>query len=480
MSIRPLMSLGDSESAKYRPYINTGGPLDIISGKYIARPDGGWGLSGGCGVTTAVIGGPNTFKSSLLNTSMINCMARFPESDGIIYDSEYAAVDPVRLAGMSNLFLDQPEKRATHIASLVKRLTIKDPSMDETESLDAFVDRVKEIRDEKIQHAKDYEVELELLDPETMKPYRMMLPTFASVDSWTEAAVRQLNVKNEEFDADTEMKEQRTINMEEAWQKARLMRQLPSIFMKGGFYGFLTGHLGKKFAIGTTPNKKDMQYMGQDETVKAMGSKFPFLMSSIFKISNTSQLVDKNDKKISEYPSDDHVAGNELQQLMVTMIRSKNAPSGSQTQLVSSQRFGVMSGLSYYDYLRNNKYYGLGSPNKVRSPLLGEMNLGRTKIFDLASDYKVQRALELTYELFMIQSTWTLMGQPVDYSISIDTFAERLINGSGYAIDDILNSRGWWTYVGAPGVERSLLTLPDILMILDGTYKPKLLSANGK
>jgi hypothetical protein len=68
------------------------------------------------------------------------------------------------------------------------------------------------------------------------------------------------------------------------------------------------------------------------------------------------------------------------------------------------------------------------------------------------------------------------MDQPVDYSISIDSFAEKLM-GSGYAIDDILNSRGWWTYTeAARKIDKPLLTLPDVLNIVSGNYKPKLIS----
>lgn len=478
MLSRQLTAGSDSESAKYRVYINTGGPLDITNGKFIPTVEGGWVLSGGLGLTTAVIAEANKFKSTLLNGSLINGMARFPDSQLFLNDSEYSTIDKSRLANMSNLHLDEPDKRIAHTQDLQTRMNIYDPTSPESESLDGWFDFMKTIRDEKVKNYKDWEVETEILDPDTMKPYRMLLPTFVGIDSWTEAAVRQLNVKNEEFDADTEMSKQRTINMEESWQKARLMRQLPSICAKGGLYVGMTGHLGKKLALGMTPNKKDMQYMGQDEAVKSMGNKFYFLMSSIFKITNTQALVDKANKMESDYPSDDHVAGTELQRLMITLVRCKNAPSGSQTNLVSSQRFGIMTALSYYDFLRESKYYGLGSPNKVRNPLLGELNIGRTKIFNESKNYKVGRALELTYQMFMIQSTWTLMGQPVDYSIPLEVFAEKL-DKSSYATDDILNSRGWWTYKGAK-VDRELLTLPDILAILTDTYKPKWLSVSGK
>lgn len=472
MSIRQLMAGADSESTKYRPYLNTGGPIDITNGKYIPTVNGTWALSGGHGLTTSFIGGPNTFKSVCNNGMVVNGMARFPDSQGFINDSEFS-IDKARLPLFSSLYHDEPEKREAHLKDIASRLHIYDPTTPEAENLDAWFDFMKSIRDEKVKHAKDYEVETEILDPDTMKPYRMMIPTFVGIDSWTEAAVAQLNLKNEEIDADTEMGKQRTIFMEEGWKKAQLMRQLPRICAIGGIYCCLTGHMGKKFSIDGKPVKKDMTYMGQDETTKAMGTKFPFLMSSILKIDKAEAMTYDGDRSQSQYPSKENVGGNELQRLLITMIRCKNAPSGAQLRMVSAQRFGVMNGLSYFDFLRENKYYGIGNPRSVRSPLLDGIDIGRTRIFEQSKDYKTMRALELTYQLFVIQSTWTLMGQPVDYSISIDEFADKL-HKSSYAVDDILNSRGWWTYKGAK-VDRDMLTLPDILMILNGTYKPKFL-----
>jgi hypothetical protein len=477
MALRSLSEMMDEgDTAKYRPYINTGTPRDIVNGKYMSGVDGQYILSGGLGIVTATIAEANKFKSTDNNGSLINGLARFPDAELKLYDSEYSVGDKTRTVGMSNLYLDDPEKRAAHLEDLKKRTTVYDPATSQGETLDAWFDYMKEIRDFKIKHAKDMTVETEIIDPDTMKPYQMLIPTFMGIDSWTEAMVRQLMVKNEEHDADTEMKEQRTIHMEEGWQKARLMRQLPGICAKGGIYCALTGHLGKKINMGNTPNKKDMAYMGQDETIKSMGNKFYFLMSTIFKISNTAAVVDSNDRRLTQYPSEGHVAGTELQELSITKIRDKNAPSGYQFSSISSQRFGILPGLSYYRYLTDNKYYGLGSPNKVRSPLLGDMNLGRTKIFDLAMTYKVQRALELTYQLCFIQNNWSLRDQPVDYSISIETFAEKLMTSNAISIDDVLNSRGWWTYKGASGADRPMMTLPDILAIFNGTYIPKYLS----
>ena len=474
MNARRLMRANDVEEAKYRPYINTGGPLDIINGKFVPTVDGSWVLSGGLGLTTSVIATANKFKSSLQNSSMMNAMARFPDSEAYIYDTEYAAIDKRRLASFSDLYIgdDEKDKREAHITDMIDRIEIHDPTTAPGESLDAWFDYIKEIRDDKIKQAKNLEVETEILDPDTMKPYVMMIPTFIGIDSWTQAPVKQLNVRNEEFTAETETSKQRTIFMEEGLKKAQLMQQLPSISAKGGLVTCLTGHLGKKFSIDGKPVAKDMQHMGQDETVKAMGPKFYFLMSSIFKIANTFPLMDKNDRRLSEYPSENHIAGHELQELLVTATRLKNASSGNQTRVVSAQRDGVMAGLSFYNYLRDSKYFGLGSPNKVRCPLLGDTNLGRTKIFDLSREYRIKRALEIIYQLCIIQSSWTLMGQPVDYTITPEELALKLTTSNSYAIDDILNSRGWWTYKGA-NVDREYLSLPDILAIVENKYRPK-------
>lgn len=473
MSLPSLYS-GDDE-AHYRPHINTGLPLDIINGKYIPKEGGGFALSGGMGLTTAFIAEANRFKSTLLHGCGVNAMARFPGSEYHNLDSEYAASDKERLANMSNRFTEDPIQRAAHIQDLKDRIHLFDPTTEKGENLDSWIDHMKYLRDFKISQYKKFEIETELLDIRTGKPYRMLMPTFVGIDSWTEAHVNQLNIRNDEITADTDISKQRTVFMEEGVKKTQLMRQLPSICAKAGIYLCLTGHLGKKIAMGATPNKKDLTYMGADETTKGMGPKFEFLMTNIFKISNTRPIVDKSDKRLTLYPSENNIGGVELQELDVVLIRSKNVPSGAQTQLVSSQRFGIMPGLSFYNYLTNSysKYFGMGSPNKVRNPLLGDQNLGRTKIFDLSRDYKVERALELVFQLCVIQQSWTLIDQPVDYTIPPEAFAEKLA-ASGYATDDILNSRGWWTYKGAPGVDRPYMTLPDILMIIEGKYKPKL------
>lgn len=481
MAFPKLTENTESEEATFRPWINTGGPLDIITGTFMPSTYGGHLLSGGLGLTTAIVAEANRFKSTLLNSSAVNALARFPGSEFHLNDTEYSTLNINRLSSMSDLYLGkgEEEKRAKHLEELKNSIHMYDPTTNHAESLDAWFDFMKEIRDRKIKLHKEYTVETEFLDPMTGKPHRMLLPTFMSIDSLSEAMVRQMNVKNEEFDANSEMKEQRTIHMEEGWQKARLLRQMSSICAKAGIYLLLTGHMGKKMAIGNTPNKKDMQYMGQDESVKGMSSKFYFLMFSMLKIGNTEPVVDKADRRLPEYPSEAGIAANELQRLLAVLVRCKNSASGDQVRWISSQTQGLLTGLSYYDTLRENKYYGLGAPNKVRNPLLGDMNLGRTKIFDLANEYTVRRALELTYQYFVIKTSWNPTTLPVDFSMDIEEFAERLMTSNSIMIEDILNTRGWWTYKQETKPEREHLSLPDAMNLLNGNYEPKWLNLGG-
>ena len=472
MAFIPLPHSDDE--AVQRPYLNTGLPLDMANGKLIPKVDGGFAISGGMGPMTAVIADPNRYKSAGINGATVNCMARFPDSQFYALDTEYSTTDATRMANMSNLYLDDPQKREQHIGDLVGRISIYDQATTRGETLDAWFDYLREIKDFKTKHIKDYTVETEVIDPSTGDPYKMLLPTFASVDSWSAAQVRQLVTMNETFTDETASDKQRTMFMNEGWQKTRLMRLLPGLCVKGGIYLTMTGQLGKKTSMDGKPVKKELVYMNQDEMAKAMGPQFNYLMSTIIKNGKVETVVDPNDRNKPGYPSKYGMSAVELNDISCIVVRGKNAPAGPQFSLIASQTRGVLSGMSYYQNLKDAKYFGLGTANKVKSVMLPDLDLGRTKIYDLSLDYKVSRALELTYQLYFIQTYWSQRGQPVNFGITPEELMDKL-NTSGIAIDDILNSRGWWTYKDAKP-DREYLTLPDVLSIVEGTYKPKFLS----
>jgi hypothetical protein len=240
---------------------------------------------------------------------------------------------------------------------------------------------------------------------------------------------------------------------------------------KGGIYFSMTGHIGEKMAVGNTPNKKDMMYMGQNERVKGMSSKFYYLMTAMLKIANSEAVVNQNDRKLTDYPSSSFTAANELHRLSTVFVRTKNSKSGPVVDVISSQDTGVNNGLTYYDNLRSNKYWGIGTPNSVRSPFLPGVDLGRTKIADMCKQHKVMRALEITWQMMFLNTHWSGNTGDLNLHMTLEQVLDAL-SANSIAADDILNSRGWWTYIGAK-VEREYLSIADIAMIVSGQYKSK-------
>jgi hypothetical protein len=112
--------------------------------------------------------------------------------------------------------------------------------------------------------------------------------------------------------------------------------------------------------------------------------------------------------------------------------------------------------------------------NQRHAPLLmPEETLQRTTVYDaLRENRRLGRALEILSQLCFVQNNWTLRDLPVPFNIDPQVMADKL-HTSGIAIDDILDSRGWWTYGDHP---QPFLSLYDILAIVQGAYKPKFLA----
>jgi hypothetical protein len=109
--------------------------------------------------------------------------------------------------------------------------------------------------------------------------------------------------------------------------------------------------------------------------------------------------------------------------------------------------------------------------NPVLTP---DVTLTRTTVNDiLRNNAKVARAIEIISQLCFIQNNWTLRELPVPFDIHPEKLMEELTK-STYSVDDILNSRGWWTYDKKHPLP--YLSIFDILGIVNNTYKPKFFS----
>ena len=274
MSLLAKLAISD---APFIPYLNTGALLDLMTGQFVPGVDGCTILNGGIASTDAVMGRPQVFKSTTANGLVINAMARYPRSETLIFDTEFSLKDKARLARMSDLYMDDLEKRAAHLADLESRMIITDPT---EHDLETFFQVIKQIHDAKVADPKSYIVETPLLDPKTGAPRMMMVPTFIIIDSWSKGKIKSvINMLDQYSASDSKLN---TIYMAEGNGKNKILGQLPQMAARAGIYFTLTAHVGNKFDLGSyLPSPKDIQYMKQSDTLKGVGSDFLFLISNL-------------------------------------------------------------------------------------------------------------------------------------------------------------------------------------------------------
>ena len=453
------------ESSECLPFVNTGTQQDMFTGQYVQGYDGKWYLSGGLSSANAVQAGPNKFKSSLLHTTNVNACIRYPGSDYYVADSEDALRDRSRLCRMIQYDFNSPEERANALAEFEdQNLRVFNTTHEYGQSAEHFLDYMQELGEMKLAHRKDCEVLTPYIDKRTGKQQRILIPTFAGIDSLTELEPVGMLSKKEKRSADTEDKDTRTDGAETARMKKQVIVRANRLALKYGIYFSFSAHLNPKMALDGKPQPKDLPHMKQGQAATGVSRQFYYYMTYIAQIDGTAP--------IPEIPMGKQSSETELMNIDICLVRSKNGNSGNKINYTSSQQYGVLSSLGWYNYLRKQGYFGMGSSGKPRSVFKPDTSLFLSRAYELCQDYQMGRALEILGQLCFIQKNWTLIDPPVNYMMPPEELYDLLMK-SGFAMDDILNSRGWWTYGDHP---REYLGLPDIINIATGEYKPKLIA----
>lgn len=461
--------------APFLPAINTGTTLDIATGSYVPGVDECHILNGGFGLTNGTTGRPQMFKSTVQIGHAVNAYARCPGADFLVYDTE-RTLQEKRILGMSDIAI--PETNSFKLTTRAEYYA------------EEFFETVRAMAHAKLSAIKDYTVEIPHLDPLTGKAQRMLIPTFIGIDSWSNMEAKvvadtlmgQMKLDDDgSFSSKTSItsSDTNTAFMKDGLAKKKIIRELNSLAEKAGLYMFFTAHIGEKIEMNPyAPTPKTLQHMKMSDKPKGVGADFMFLMMNLLDCRSAKALINDSDKK-SLYPTKDgYTSPADLNELTQVVTRCKGNASGTQIKSVVSQSEGLNPTLSNYHYLKENKYWGFnGNPMRHAPLLMPENILQRTTVNDkLRAEPRLARAIEILSQLYFIQQNWTLRGAPVPFSITPQELADKLFS-SGYAIDDILDSRGWWTYEfnGAKNTQ-PYLSLYDILAITEGAYKPKFLS----
>lgn len=432
------------------PSLNTGLPMDIATGSFVGGVDGHMFLSGGIGPISGVSGKSQTYKSTAVLSAVAKILQIYPDTDALIYDTE------------TTLKFDRVAKLAGD-PSLNDRGVVINPSTCPT--IDDFDEYIRTITEEKAKHKKDYMIETPFIDYRNGEPFRMMIPTICVVDSLSFATSKMQDDMYEKL-ALSDGKNQ-TTHMVDGHKKDLFIRKMNRLAVSHGLYFIFTAHLGTNMNLTNShlPPSKEMQYMRQDAKLKNVSPSFHRLTNPLIETRKATLLQDS--KKECEYPDGEGSSVNELSAIESVIIRCKgDSGSGSSFSQISSQTNGILPEVSNYHFLKENGEEVLisGTSAARRCSIYPDVVFNRKTLRAKAREnYELARALELSAQLAYIQKYWTTdTRSAVNLSLPKKDFVEK-INADKTLRDEILNSRGYWTYGEN---DRKFMSLYDIVELI--------------
>jgi hypothetical protein len=452
-----LKSLVKTKEAAFFPHLNTGTLLDIGNGAFISGKDNHMILNGGITFMTGISGKPQRFKTGLTISNAMGVLCRYKDSEMFYYDSENSVNSADRLLAMVEPQYMTPD--------LSERITI----LDQVDyGLSELYDHIKQIYKMKLQHEKELTVESPFIDYKTGKFRKMMIPTIYIIDSLSRTRLAKEFAKLDKHDlGDSELN---TIDLDDGRQKTTFLGSIGKMAIRANIYFIITAHIGDKFDLNPMARtSKDLANMKHNDQLKGVGSQFKFLMSSLIE-ARDANFLQTSDKKKCLYPTS-FSNTNELIESTSLTIRGKNNQSGNIMKQVISQNVGIRRGLTNYRSLRTNSNKGL--------IVSGQKNLFSFKWFPdlkpfmdseardiIEKNEKLERALEILGHMNYIKEYWALFGvDNIINDLTVNKFVDLVHKQGDNFIQDILSSRGYWTY--DKDDPKEYLSLLDIITLIN-------------
>lgn len=464
MAASLFQSVNLTVDSKHFYQYTTGSIIDIFTGSYYPGMFGEFILQGGIGLSNGIGGVANSYKSTFVDSEVIFALERYPDSYAIVLDTE-ASVDKNRIVNFANLYYD--DRREKHLKDIHSR--IRYLNLGDVDTLEAFIEVIlNPVIEFQKKHKNSLLKKTPFKDPETGENAYVISPVFIIIDSYSEFKVKITQKMLDEFGISGS--ETNTIAMREGLIKARFFRDLSTYALKFGIIILMTAHVDTQKSMGRNPMAapvKELPSMKGDTKHVNVGNKWKFLLSTVLGISGTKNMIDGSGN--SEYLLPDRITGpNEFNSINLTINRCKNNVSNTKFKAVVSQTLGYQNGLTNFQILRDNKYHGLitsGNNANMKSIFLPDENITKKNSLIKFRDPKLSRAIEITAQLCV--SKQLTNNTNIDLSISPEELMDKL-SKSTYKVDDILNSRGWWTWEDTPlSKEQPYLSLPDIIRLVN-------------
>lgn len=449
--------------------INIGAGLDIPTGMYLRGKYGESILNGGLGIQTGLCGIGNNFKSTEEWYMMLSAMDKIflaGETSSMTYDTEMN-IHPARLFKLTQRF-----------NSFKKRNILDDNLWAISNKANYFAnewyEKLRDFLKEKIEHEKEILYDSPFLDRDGKTLMKVMLPSFAAVDSFSEFEtedVAKIQEENELGDSGGNM-----IHARQGLAKARFLMDIPARATRAYCYLFLVAQMGKEMLMASgpvpTPPPKKLQFLKNGDKLKGTTDKFTYNMSNLWHCVNAAPYTNKLTKG-PEYPldpSDNAMENRDLFKVTLRQLRSKSGMTGVTIDHIVSQQEGVLPELTEFELIKSDNRYGLsGNLQHYYLDLLPDVKLSRTTIRSkLDNDPKLCRALNITSEMSQIK---TFMRSMDALMCSPKELYEDLIK-RGYDWEILLNTRGWYTLNNDRKDLIPFLSTKDLLEMRLGLYHP--------
>jgi hypothetical protein len=263
-------------------------------------------------------------------------------------------------------------------------------------------------------------------------------------------------------------KKSNSSNMTSALYKSMMLTQVPKLMDMGCSIFLMTAQIGEKFVMSQydQPLRK-LAGMKATENHKGVSDEFMYNTSFIYRCVSTTVL--KPDESYPQDSTNPTADDGDLIIMNMKCLRSKKGATHLEMRVIASQSQGSpISELTEWNYLKENKYEGVDAGNKsaMRLQLYPSVSFARTTLRSkCASDKRFKRAINVTSELMQMKYIW---GDRDNIHCDMATLRKDL-TALGYDVDDLLDTRGWWTYIGSKHEERELSSY-DFLRMRKGMY----------
>lgn len=457
-------------------HFNTGTFWDLLTGTLLPGYDGKYYLNGGLGPLMYLFHGrTNSYKSSTMDSLLANFLSIYHDIEAPVYDTEQHKLDNLgdesQLDESLQLYSEIANKEGRsrydrmvmHGGRVSDRIIIA-----QEDDTDTVLRSLLAINKERKNHIKDLMVETPFINKsgQRIKSYKLLptiIDSYSALKSSAELeTIEKLGLRDPKM---------RMLWMTDGWEKAILGRAITSMCKDTGMAFICSAHTGKTVDMNASPTAKPTkasQFMKQGEKLKGVGDVNSY--GAQVQVECSADLYWDQDKKpYYGFPNEQDANLNEVS---VKFQKGKNNLSGGTFKLIATQTDGFLPALTNVHFIRELK---------VRPPGLNVSGTGGS-IFstcfapdkkstrnairqNLNESYELRRAWDLLAQITFIRLTYNRAFVPVDIDgLDINDACDKLLSSKSELITDILNSRGYWTYLPD---DRPYMSAYDVIDLLN-------------